>query len=212
MIKANHHSFFVYFFRIYSHFMIKRHFREVFIEGDLKNSSKPILIISNHFSWWDGFLIYYLNNKLWQKKFHVMMLEKQLSSRKFLSQAGAFSIKPGHCSTYSSIQYAIKILKCPDNILLMYPQGEIRSQADRPVHFKQGAEYLIKKAAPNVKMIVVLTDYFSFRKPSLSMYIKNIDYSENKLSNMENTFNNFLTECINKQNNKATKITQQINI
>jgi 1-acyl-sn-glycerol-3-phosphate acyltransferase len=203
MIKANHHPFFVCFFRLYTHFMIKWHFRKIFIEGNTESSSKSVLIISNHFSWWDGFFIYYLNNKLWKKKFHVIMLEEQLAPRKFLSRAGAFSIKRQYPSVRHSINYALTILQHSNNLLLMYPQGKIYSQSDRPIQFEPGAKHIINNSDSCVKMVVVLTDYFSFRKQSLSFYIKNFDHRNKQEKNLENTFNNFMIECIKKQNIKA---------
>lgn len=204
MIKANHHPFFVWFFRLYTNFMTRSHFRKIYVEGDTEKPSNPLLIISNHFSWWDGFFILWLNNKLWKKKFYVMMLEEQLAMRKFLSRTGAFSIKRRHASARYSLKYALDVLHHKENLLLMYPQGEIRSQLEHTVHFEHGAEYLIEKLQPDVKMVVVLTDYFSFRKPSLFIYIKNVN-PQNEEIKLEASFNHFMQECIEKQKAKAKK-------
>ncbi|MBZ4676973.1 MAG: hypothetical protein JG782_1593 [Anaerophaga sp.] len=205
MIKANHHPFFVWFFRLYTNIMIRIHFRKVYVEGDTEKTTNPLLVVSNHFSWWDGFFIFWLNNKFWKKIFYVMMLEEQLAIRKFLSRTGAFSIKRGQTSDRHSLRYATEILQNNENLLLMYPQGEIRSQLEYPVHFKNGAEFLIKSSQPEVKMVVVLTDYFSFRKPSLFFYIKNVD-PQNEEIKPEALFNNFMHESIEKQKAKAKAI------
>ncbi|MFW6043387.1 MAG: lysophospholipid acyltransferase family protein [Marinilabiliaceae bacterium] len=201
MIKAGHHPFYVWFFRHYSRWMIRSHFRQVIIEGDTEKTDAPLLVISNHFSWWDGFFINHLNHKLWQKKFHVMMLEEQLSNRKFLSRAGAFSIKRGNRSALESMHYAKNLLTNPENLLLMYPQGEFNSLAYRPVKFEKGIEDLLEKNEISVKMVVALIDYFSHRKPSLFLYIKDF---ENNTEHLEAAFNNFLEACVKKQNLKAT--------
>lgn len=203
MIEAAHHPFFVWLFKLYSGIMIKTHFRKVFIEGDTVSSTSSILVVSNHFSWWDGFFINYLNHKLWQKKFHVLMLEEQLKPRKFLSRAGAFSIQKNHPSSIKTLRYAQKLLKDPNNLVLMYPQGKIRSQADFPVKFEDGAEFFINGGECKLKMVVVLTDYFSHKKPSLSMYIKDLKSDELKKQNLEDYFNLFFSDCIKQQNRKA---------
>ncbi|MGM0376291.1 MAG: lysophospholipid acyltransferase family protein [Bacteroidota bacterium] len=202
MIIAGHHPFFVWFFRHYSHWMIRSHFRQIFIEGDTEKPEAPLLIISNHFSWWDGFFINHLNHKFWQKKFHVMMLEEQLTKRKFLSRAGAFSIKRGNRSAVESMHYAENMLDNPENLLLMYPQGEINSMAHHPLKFEKGIEHFIHKEGISVKMVVALIDYFSHRKPSLSLYIKDFGKNEER---PEEAFNAFLEECIAAQNQKAKK-------
>lgn len=203
MIKATHHPFFVWFFRLYSKLMIHTHFRKVFIENNTNTPDTSLLIVSNHFSWWDGFFINYLNNRLWHKKFHAMMLEEQLASRKFLAKAGCFSIRRDRSSTHESIRYAQKLLQSPNNLLLIYPQGKIHSQMERPLKFESGAEHLLENTNTTVKMVVVLTDYFEFKKPSVSFYIKNFDPEIQSEPNLNKAFNNFLDECIKKQNIKA---------
>ncbi|MDD2577649.1 MAG: hypothetical protein PHV76_09115, partial [Bacteroidales bacterium] len=71
--------------------MIKRKFHSVIIEKKDINTSKPILLISNHVSWWDGFWAMYINLNLLKKKFFFMMHEKQLLEYKFFNQTGGFS-------------------------------------------------------------------------------------------------------------------------
>jgi len=131
------------------------------------------------------------------------MLEEQLKSRKFLSKAGAFSIKKNQPSSIKTLRYAKKILKNPDNLLLMYPQGKIRSQTDHPVKFEDGGEFLLHDGKIILKMVVVLIDYFSHKKPCLSIYIKELNSDDLKNQRLEDHFNLFFSECIKKQNQKA---------
>ncbi|MGQ1891419.1 lysophospholipid acyltransferase family protein [Thermophagus sp. OGC60D27] len=199
MIKARHHPFFVYFFQLYVRVLMRLHFRRVEMEGDLTLHSKsPLLIVSNHFSWWDGFIILYLNQKWWNKKFHVMMLEEQLINRKFLSRIGAFSIKRHHPSSIRSVRYALDILRDPNNLLLIYPQGDIHSLHQRPLKFQAGAEFFLSASEASLKMVVVLVDYFSSPRPSLYIYVKDLT-NESSQQNLEQAFNNFMNECIQKQ-------------
>lgn len=203
MIKARHHPFFVWFFRQYAKLMIQSHFRKVFVEGNKEKSESAIIIVSNHFSWWDGFFINYLNHRLWQKKFHAMMLEEQLDRRKFLSWTGCFSIRLNHPSAIQSLRYAREILQHPGNMLLMYPQGKIYSQHERPLHFEPGAEHLARITNAKIKMVVVLIDYFSFKKPSVWFYIKDYIPEKRQPETLNEAFNKFLEECIESQNKKA---------
>jgi len=108
------------------------------IIGDIKPDSRSILLIGNHFSWWDGFFATYLNYKIFHKKLHVMMLEEELRTRLFLNKAGAFSVKKGDRSVVDSLNYASEILNDLNNLLIMYPQGEIISQHNRSVQFEKG--------------------------------------------------------------------------
>ena len=123
MIRARHIPFWLKFFNFYSNYMIKRHFHEVKIYGDTEQKDHAVMIIGNHFSWWDGFFVYYLNRMRFNKRFHVMMLEEQLSGRSFLNKAGAFSIRKNARSLIESLDYAASLLESPENLLLMFPQG-----------------------------------------------------------------------------------------
>ncbi|PRY91940.1 acyltransferase-like protein [Marinilabilia salmonicolor] len=199
MIKASHHPVYIWFFRHFTNFLVRLKFKKIFIEGDTAADNSPLLVINNHFSWWDGFFINYLNNKLWKKKFHVMMLEEELEKRRFLARGGAFSIRRNHSSTPASFIYAKKILEnSSNNLLLMYPQGKLQAQATRYLEFEPGVERLLQKTNPTVKMVVTLIDYFGNPKPSLWLYIKNLN-SDGTIPT-EKAFNDFMNECIDHHN------------
>lgn len=160
------------------------------------------LIIGNHFSWWDGFFVYYLNGKYFHRTYHVMMLEEQLQSRKFLCKAGAFSISPGSRDMGQSLSYATNILNKPGNLLLIYPQGEIQSQHQHQMIFKDGWMRIIEKATQPFKTIFVVTliDYFSQPKPTLYFYLKEFHNGEKfEKDQIESEFNDYFRLCINKQ-------------
>ena len=87
------HNFFIYpFFQYYTKMMIKKKFESISIEGEFKDSGKPLMLIGNHISWWDGFWAMYINLKLFKRKFHFMMQEDQLLRYKFFNYTGGFSI------------------------------------------------------------------------------------------------------------------------
>jgi 1-acyl-sn-glycerol-3-phosphate acyltransferase len=69
ILKASHHPVIYPFFQLYSFLKIRWNFREVNIIHDFRDKGLPILIISNHISWWDGFWVVYLNLKLLHRKY-----------------------------------------------------------------------------------------------------------------------------------------------
>ena len=204
MIRAQHKRFYVKFFELFSKFTLKRHFKRVEIVGDIKKPHKSILLIGNHFSWWDGFIANYLNKELWRKNFHVMMLEKELEERMFLSKSGAFSINPQTRSVIESIKYSQKILENPNSLLVLYPQGQIESMHKQAFTFQRGIEHLIQtKAGTQLIMYVALVDYFSSAKPTLTVYLR--EYSSDKMDHksLESSFNAFYQESIKRQKPEA---------
>ena len=203
MIKARHNPFFVKFFRFYSKFMLHQHFRKIIIRGGYTERNLPLLIVANHFSWWDGFIANYLNNILFKRRFHVMMLEEQLKERMFLNKAGVFSIKKKSRDIVDSLNYTKELLTDPRNMVVIFPQGEIQSLYHYPVHFEKGISSILGKMQPEnlqVVFLAKLVDYFSHRKPSLTLGLT--DYSAERFSSikdMENAYNQHLKNMIDQQ-------------
>jgi hypothetical protein len=182
--------------------MLNRHFQKVVLHGDFYDQDLPILMIGNHFSWWDGFIAYYLNFRITQRKFHIMMLEDQLAGRKFLNKAGAFSIKKGSRSVIESLQYSSELLSEDDNIVVIYPQGEFQSIHHKSVSFEKGIQFIAARVRNRIHLMfyVALVDYFSFIKPSLTIYYREVDQELLSMPpELETEYNHFLEECSRKQ-------------
>lgn len=202
MIKARHHWFYVRFFHLYCHFMIQWHFRKVMIKGDVDDRGLPVLLIGNHFSWWDGFFANYLNCKIFHRRFHVMMLEEQLQKHMFLNKAGAYSIRQHSHSVIESLNYTRELLTDPKNLVTIYPQGEIRSMFHYPVRFEKGITKILSGMEDKVQVVFisVLVDYFSHRKPSLTLGVRAYDPGKNiDLNHMQNAFNEHMQQMIDQQ-------------
>lgn len=200
MIKARHTRTHVWFFRKYSEFFLGRNFKSITIEGDYKDSNKSVLVISNHFSWWDGFIQLVLNEKVFKKEFHVMMLEEQLKQFMILNKAGAFSIKKQTRDIIKSLGYCTELLENNRNLVLIFPQGEIQSLYTQTFVFEKGLNLLLKNENASLIFNVNLVDYFSDKKPHLTIYYKEYVYDKNTtLRDIETSFNSFASDCRIKQ-------------
>jgi 1-acyl-sn-glycerol-3-phosphate acyltransferase len=200
MIKARHHWFFKPFFDRYITWLMKHDFHYVEVEGSWTDEPGASLIVGNHISWWDGFWALYLNNQFLHKKIHVMMLEEQLLNNRILNTIGAFSISPGHRSVMESLHYASDVLNQNGNALVMYPQGEIKSQFAHEVPFQKGIEWVMKRSGiTKVYFYVALTDYYSSRKPTLTFYLMEEHFSNPTAHVLQEAFSHFHSHCIKKQ-------------
>ena len=203
MIKANHRPFFVWFFKQYSIQTINSSFREVNIHYEDTPEDKSILMIGNHFSWWDGFFANYINFRVFNKKIHVLMLEEQLKSRLFLNKAGAFSIARGTRSVIETLDYSSNLLRDRNNMLVLYPQGVFQSLYQFPVSFEKGFMRILDNADPisfQVIFYAALIDYFAKRKPKIDFYLKHHNYEKGQNANdLEKSFNDHLSNSIKKQ-------------
>ncbi len=205
MIKANHTYFGELFFKYYSKIKLEKHFHDIRFVGDIDDLNKAILIISNHFSWWDGFIQLQLNNRFFKRKFHVMMLEEQLNKFMILNKGGAFSVQKNSRDIINSLNYSVEILSKKENLLLMFPQGEIQSIYTNNYIFDTGLNYLLKNKKDDIQLIfnINLVDYFSESKPTLSIYFKKYIFeSTSNLLEIEAAFNEFAGFCKTQQTDK----------
>jgi 1-acyl-sn-glycerol-3-phosphate acyltransferase len=202
IIKSKHQPFFTWFFRVYSKQMMRWHFRKVTFHGTFHDQGLPVLLIGNHFSWWDGFIANLLNSRVFHRKFHVMMLEEQLSKRKFLNKAGAYSIKKGSRSVIESLQYTVDLMSSEDNLVVLYPQGEFESIYRRPVRFEKGISTIAPRVQKKFQLVfyAALVDYFSHRNPSITIYLLEVP-QELALTtgSLESAYNEFFSGCIMRQ-------------
>jgi 1-acyl-sn-glycerol-3-phosphate acyltransferase len=191
IIKARHHWFYYPFFKGYSKMLPRLDFRKVVYHSEVQDSGLPVLIIGNHFSWWDGFLALDINQRLFGRRFHIMMLEEQLKDRMFLNKAGAYSIRPGHRSMAETFAYTRELLSDPENLVTMYPQGKIYSMHDQPFVFEKGWYKIIERLEQPVQMVFyfALVDYFAHRKPTLNIYVYAHDDPYGGADQVEAAFN-----------------------
>lgn len=201
MLKAKHNILAEKFFKIYLNIKFKRNFSgfEV-IKNDI-NIEKPMILIANHFSWWDGFWVFMHNNKRWNKKIHVMMLEDQLKENMILNKIGAFSIKHGSKDLINTLNYTSEVLSKKENLVVMYPQGVMNSLYIDNFKFNKGIEYIFKKLNNeiNINFAAFLIDYFDKPKPKLFAYFNNYKSEETNYKSIEKAYNKFYKECLNQQ-------------
>jgi 1-acyl-sn-glycerol-3-phosphate acyltransferase len=202
MIRAKHTWLYRLFFRNYFRYILRKDFRKINLDGKFSDKGMPILLICNHISWWDGFFPYEINLMLFNRKFHIMMLEDQLQKIRFFRRLGAFSINPGKRSALESLNYAKEILTDSRNLLVLFPQGRIYSQYTTEIKFRKGWFRIVENAASPLQIVFMasLTDYFSFRKPGLYVYLEEYQRSENPdLTDIEESYNNFYMRSLYKQ-------------
>ena len=206
IIKAKHHFVIHPIFKLFSRVMIKHHFAQLKVIGNMEvSNNRSILLLSNHCSWWDGFWQLNLNVKVFKKKFHFMMLEEQLKKHWYFNYTGGFSVKKSTRSTVETIQYSAELLSHPENLVLMFPQGKVESIHKQSFTFEKGIEKILERADRSKVQIVFLAnsiDYFINMKPILHHYIT--EYKGVDINNfaLQESYNAFYKDCIQQQTDK----------
>ena len=203
MIKAKHNPLIYGFFRWFTRISIARNFREVNINGEVDVRNHSVLLISNHVSWWDGFWALYLNMTQFGKTFHFMMDESELRKRFLFSYSGGFSITKHGKSMLESLRHVSQLLHNVHNMVLIYPQARLHSSQCRKITFKKGLDRIVTQLPESSKIVflVQLTDYFQFPKPTLYLFIKELDTKTLSTQTLETLYQDFFDACIQQQSN-----------
>lgn len=203
MIRARHNKLYERFFDWYIGYMMRSDFRDWVVNGGFRDNGGSILMIGNHFSWWDGFFGRRLNQVVFRRRFHLMMLEEQLAPRPFLSRLGAFSIRKKSRDALESLRYATNLLHDPSNLVMVFPQGRFQSQHQHPLSFEHGWFRILRDAPATTQLVfsACLTEYFAHRKPSLTIYLKQVETIKFAAAeDVEQAYNDFLLDAIRQQN------------
>lgn len=168
------------FFSWYINRIIKSDFEEFKFNRVAFEKDCSILLLANHFSWWDGFLLFQINRLYFRKKFHVMITEENYRKVWFLKYLGSFSVKKNSRSIIDTLEYAGSLLNDPQNLVLIFPQGKLFSGHVEQVQFQKGLMILINNSFKNFQCIFAanFVDYFEHRKPVLNAYLQKWDGAE----------------------------------
>ncbi len=170
------YSFFSWYIsRIIGSDFRKLEFNEVGFEKD-----KAILLLANHFSWWDGFLMFHVNKIYFRKRFHVMITEENYEKVWFLKYLGSFSVKKNSRSIIETLEYAGRLLDDADNLVLIFPQGKLYSNHTDEVQFQKGLMNMINISKRKFQYIFAanFVDYFEHRKASITCYLQGWEGAE----------------------------------
>jgi hypothetical protein len=158
MIEARHDGWAERLFLPYLRRIMKNSFHAVRLLGEPPDPprDKPVLIVANHGTWWDGFLLYILNEQVLHRGLFVMMREEQLHRYRFFRRLGAFGIAPGHPrSVRAALAYSANLLRDPSHCLCVFPQGSLHRVRERPLGFQRGLERVLAEYGGEVSILPV---------------------------------------------------------
>ena len=179
MIRNQKNFFIRWILHCYTRWIVGAHFHEILFDSIEVDNEKSILLIANHFSYWDSLILYIVNLKLLRKKFHVMVREDTTIHLKHLKYGGAFSINKKSRDMLESLDYAAELLNNPKNLVLIFPQGKLYSNFVNLINFEKGITKIIERAEGKFQLIFAFTfvQYFKHKKPSVTVYLKKEEYT-----------------------------------
>lgn len=189
MIKAHHNNLIDRIFQPYVTWLLRKNFYLISLFGDITAlpDDRPLLLLPNHSSWWDGFFIYLLNKKVLKRDAYLMMLEDQLEHNRFFARLGAYSIDPANFSGLrQSLNFTIEILeRYPKHALVcIFPQGLLQPWSKRPLEYRKGIDWIVKRTQHPMTIIqlAIKAEFMLEQRPEVFLKFGNPIYTDTQKS------------------------------
>ena len=180
MHQFKKNPFVLYFFSWYIAHLLKKDFSDYRFNKLEINPDEAVLLLANHFSWWDGFLMFQLNRVLFKKQFHVLVTHQDYGRHWYLKYLGAFAAENNKKDVIETLIYAGKLLDDPNNLVLIFPQGRSYTSHITGINFEKGIMQVINSSKKKFQIVfsVSLSDYYGRRKPTMSTYLRSWEAEE----------------------------------
>lgn len=158
MIPAQKSPFFTWFLARDAESRLRRSFATWRVRGveALAETlrTRPVLVVSNHASWWDPIVVQWLAHRVLRVDAYAMMDAKNLVRLPFFRKVGAFGVDLASARDgVRAIRYAAGLLDRPGRLVWVFPQGA-ETPITRPLEFRPGAA-AIARLAPGAAVVPV---------------------------------------------------------
>ena len=211
MIRAQHRPWADIIFHPYLMWLFKRSFHEIRLLGTPPeiDDHLPLVLLPNHSTWWDGFFVYLLNKQVFHRTAYLMMLEAQLTKYKFFSKIGAYSIEPENPrGVIESLEYTLELLSKQRPLVTIFPQGELLPWHTRPLGYKRGVEWILRKHGKPVTLlpVAIRTEFLGEKRPSVFFLFGDVSVFDPATFRGTDSIEKTQTELLN---DLASRILQQ---
>ncbi len=126
------------------------HLRAALIEA-------PVLLVSNHVSWWDAVLAVTIGHLHLTADGYAMMDARNVRRLPFFARVGGFGVERGDADA-AALDYAAGLLDRPGRMVWVFPQGDERPVTLRPLGFRRGAA-VVACRAPAARVVPLALRY-----------------------------------------------------
>lgn len=195
------------FYSWYISYILKKDFSN-FSYNDLSiKEDQAILLLANRFSWWDGFMLFQLNKRVFKKQFHALVTTDDYEKLNYLKYFGAFAPEKKGKDVVETLMYAGSLLNDARNLVLIFPQGKIKSAHVDAIAFEKGVMQIVNASKKKFQTVfsVILIDYFNNKKPQAKAYLTTWQAEEYvSLQLLKSEYNKHYDNAILKQTQKAS--------
>lgn len=112
---------------------------------------RPVILVGNHVSNWDGFLFREIQKSLFRKwPVYSIMLEEELARYPMIRLLGGIGIDPASPASVAGALRSLRAMRARKQrfFLSYFPQGRIFPSFKRPLGFRPGIDLFVKAVAP----------------------------------------------------------------
>ncbi|HEX2528887.1 MAG TPA: lysophospholipid acyltransferase family protein [Geminicoccus sp.] len=128
--------------------------------GELDAPDAPLVVYSNHPSWWDAALFIVLGKELLPSRASYAPIDaKMLEKYKFFGRIGAFGLDlESRRGAVNFLHQASAILASPERALWITAQGTFKDVRERPIELRPGVAHLAERV-PDASFVPLAIDY-----------------------------------------------------
>ena len=150
-------------FAFYVRRMMRHSFRAIrvaYADRPESGDSGPLIVISNHPSWWDPLTCLIAATAFLKEWRHYAPIDAEALKRyQFFRRLGFFGVEQdSHRGAATFLRTSDRILSCPRSALWMTPQGAFTDVRQRPVGFKTGVGHLAQRV-PSAAIVPFAFEY-----------------------------------------------------
>ena len=138
---------------------IRKHFHRLHQYGEVPfDPATPTLYVGNHSSFWDALAVNHLIHATRRQRAYCMADAVEVRKHPFFRRIGAFGVdRTSRLDGGRAIRYSVDLLAGGPCALVLFPQGKIRPNDERPLAFEPGVGRIIDGvAARGLRLDVVL--------------------------------------------------------
>lgn len=126
-------------------------------EAPPESAQAPLLLVANHTSWFDGFLLREIHRRIRPASpLRFVMLRDELARSRTLRWIGGTGFDPAQPATLRGALAELASLRASGVTVAYFPQGKIYPATRRPLGFRPGVELALGRLAPLTVLPVAL--------------------------------------------------------
>lgn len=137
------------------------------LEPSILQSSAPLILYSNHCSWWDPMAMFLMAERYLPHRKHFAPMDAEaLQRNKILRHLGIFPVTINMPNGATQFFRTGEAIAKTGGVLWVTPQGRFADPRERPLRFKPGLASLALRVAPCVAIpVAVEYPFWSRRRP-----------------------------------------------